>query len=89
MFVPVASALTGAHRNHQVLASNAQQPEIQPLKSRGQIVSADSPLLTDGRTDGRTHNYLLNMIRYNIMHIHACMYIKFHLENSPFLHPTG
>ena len=50
MFVPVASALTGAHRNRQILASNPQQPEIQPLKLRGQIVSADPPLLTDGHT---------------------------------------
>ena len=44
VFLPVASALTGAHRNCLVLASNAQQPEIQPLMLQGQIVSAD-PLL--------------------------------------------
>ena len=47
MFVPVASALTGAHRDCLVLASFAQQPEIQHLVSQGQIVSADLLLLTD------------------------------------------
>ena len=50
MFEPIASAMTGAHRNRLVLASYAQQPEIQPLMSRGQIVSADLPLRTDGHT---------------------------------------
>ena len=43
LFVPVASALTGAHRDCLFLASFAQQPEIQHLVSRGQIVSADLP----------------------------------------------
>ena len=47
MFVPVASALTDAHR-HQ--ASFTQQPEIQHLVSRGQIVSADLLLLIDRHT---------------------------------------
>ena len=40
MFVPVASATDGGHRDCPVLASVAQWPEIQPLVSRDQIVSA-------------------------------------------------
>ena len=39
--MPVASATDGDHRDCPVLASVAQWPEIQPLVSRGQIVSAD------------------------------------------------
>ena len=50
MFMPVASTLTGAHGDTLILASFAQQPEIQRLVSRGQIVSADLPLLTGRRT---------------------------------------
>ena len=53
MFVPVASATDGGHRDCPVLASVAQWPEIQPLVSRGQIVSAVLPLLTDRHTDGQ------------------------------------
>ena len=45
VFVPVhvhvASAMTAVHRDHLVLASNAQWPEIRSLMSQGQIVSAD------------------------------------------------
>ena len=41
--MPVASAMDGGHRDCPVLASVAQWPEIQPLVSRGQIVSADLP----------------------------------------------
>ncbi len=41
--MPVASTVIVAHRNHLFLASFAQQPEIQHLVSRGQIVSADLP----------------------------------------------
>ena len=44
VFVPVASAKTDAHRDHFVLASNAQGSEIQPLVLRGQITSADHDL---------------------------------------------
>ena len=40
MFVPLASAMTAAHR---AVASVAQWLEIQALVSRGQIVSADLP----------------------------------------------
>ena len=47
MFVPVASTLTGAHGDSLVLVSFAQQPEIQRLVFRGQIISADLTLLTD------------------------------------------
>ena len=48
--MPVTStSLTGAHGDTLVLASFAQQPEIQRLVSRGQIVSADLPLLSDRR----------------------------------------
>ena len=43
VFVPIASAMAGGHRDCLVLASVAQWPEIQPLVSRGQIVSADLP----------------------------------------------
>ena len=38
--MPVASATVGNHRGCPILASVAQWPEIQPLVSRGQIVSA-------------------------------------------------
>ena len=42
VFLPVASALTGAHRDSPFPASFAEQPEIQHLiVSQGQIVSAD------------------------------------------------
>ena len=41
MFVPVASALNGTHRDWLIVASFSQEPEIQHLVSRGQIVSAD------------------------------------------------
>ena len=52
MFVPIASAMAGAHRDSLVTASNVQWPEIQPLVSQGQIVSvsADLPLLTNRYT---------------------------------------
>ena len=43
VFMPVASATAGGHRNYPVLVSVAQWPEIQPLASRGQLVSADLP----------------------------------------------
>ena len=43
VFVPVASALTGTHRDCLIVASFGQEPEIQHLVSRGQIVSADLP----------------------------------------------
>ena len=43
MFVSVASAMTAVHGDHLVLASDIQWPEIQPLVSRGQIISADLP----------------------------------------------
>ena len=43
VFVPVASAMAGGHRDCPVLAFVAQWLEIQPLVSRGQIVSADLP----------------------------------------------
>ena len=41
--MPVASALTGTHRDNLIVASFGQEPEIQCLVSRGQIVSADLP----------------------------------------------
>ena len=43
VFVPVVSALIGAHRHCLVQASITQQPELQPIVSRGQIVSTDLP----------------------------------------------
>ena len=39
VFVPVASALTGTHRDCLVVASFGQEPEIQRLVSRGQLTS--------------------------------------------------
>ena len=39
--MPIASAMTPAHRDSPAVTSVAQWPEIQPLVSRGQIVSAD------------------------------------------------
>ena len=48
---PMASAMTAVHRDCLVLASYAPWPGIQPLMPRGQIVSGDLPLLTDGRMD--------------------------------------
>ena len=49
--MPVANAITGIHKYSLVIASNAQWPEIQPLVSRRQIVSADLLLLTRTLTD--------------------------------------
>ena len=46
VFMPVDSMLTVAHRDHIFLASFIQQPEIQHLVSRGQIISADLPSQT-------------------------------------------
>ena len=56
--MPVASATDGGHRDCSVLASVAQWPEIQPLVSRGQIVSGVLPLLTDRQTDRHTDGQL-------------------------------
>ena len=53
LFVPTASATAGAHRDCLFVASFAQQPEIQCLVFRGQIVSGDL------RADGRTIKILL------------------------------
>ena len=39
--MPIASAMTAAHGDCPAVASVAQWQEIQPLVSRGQIVSAD------------------------------------------------
>ena len=55
MFVPIASAMTAAHRDCSAVAFVAQWPEIQPLVSQGQIVSADLLYWTDGRTE----NYIM------------------------------
>ena len=41
MFLPIASAMTAAHRDHPAVASVAQWPEILHLLPRGQIASAD------------------------------------------------
>ena len=46
MFVPIASTLTVIHRDCLVLAL-VQQPEIEPLVSRGRVISADLPSLID------------------------------------------
>ena len=43
VFVPVASVLTGTHRDCRIVASFGQEPGIQRIVSRGQIVSADLP----------------------------------------------
>ena len=43
VFMPVASALTGALRDCLSVAFIAQEPEIQCIVSRGQIVSTDLP----------------------------------------------
>ena len=61
--MPVASATTGTHRDYPVLASVAQWPEIQPLMSRGQIVSADIWTPMHG------HTTIINiMIIYSVIH---------------------
>ena len=39
--MPVASALTGSHRDSLIVASFGQEPDIRCLVSQGQIVSAD------------------------------------------------
>ena len=65
--MPVASATDGGHRGCPVLASVAQWPEIQPLVSRGQIVSAVLPLLTNRQTDTQTDNYNFNDIIMSII----------------------
>ena len=70
MIVPVASALTGTHRDYLAVASFGQEPEIQPLVSRGQIISADLPLLIDGQT----HNYNSYIYSYDVQTTHMHMY---------------
>ena len=50
-FAPVASAITAVHGDRLILASYVRWPEIQPPVSQGQIISADLPLVTDGRTN--------------------------------------
>ena len=67
--MPVASATDGGHRDCPVLASVAQWPEIQPLVSRGQIVSGVLPLLTDRQTDTQTDNY-----NFSIMMVHLIIF---------------
>ena len=52
-FVPVASAITAIHSDCLILASYVRWAVIQPPVSRGQIVSADLPLLTGKQTDGQ------------------------------------
>ena len=47
VFMPLASAMIVVHRNRLVLASIAQQPEIQPLVSQDQIISAKFPQWMD------------------------------------------
>ena len=59
MFVPVASAMGGGHRDCPVLASVAQLPEIQPLVSWSQSFPLTS---LNGRTDAQTDNYNLNIV---------------------------
>ena len=48
--MPVASATASIHKDHLVLVSFVQLPEIQCLVSRGQIISTDLLL---GQTDGQ------------------------------------
>ena len=43
--MPIASALTGTHRDCLIVASFGHESEIQPLMSQGQIVSADHDLM--------------------------------------------
>ena len=62
--MPEASATDGGHRDCPVLASVAQWPEIQPLVSRGQIVSGVLPLLTD-RHITQTDNYNFSIMIIN------------------------
>ena len=54
-----ARTLAGAHRDGLILAPNTLQPEIQPLISRGQIISGVLPLLTDRQTHRRTNIILV------------------------------
>ena len=56
-FVPVASTITAVYRDRLILASYVRWLEIQPLVSRGHIVSADLLLLIDRQTDRRTDKY--------------------------------
>ena len=56
MFVPTASAMAAIHRDHLVVASNAQWPEVQPFVFSGQIIFADPPLLMDRQTDEYYNN---------------------------------
>ena len=58
-FAPVASALTGAHRDYLILVSDAQQPEIQCLVSGVKSFPVTSH-------HGCTHNYNLNIMIYRI-----------------------
>ena len=54
--MPIASAMTAAHKDCPAVASVGQWPEILHLLPQGQIASADLP----SRMHARTHNYNLN-----------------------------
>ena len=54
--------MTAIHRDCLVPASNARWPDIKPLVSRGQIISTDLSLLTDGWMDRQTHNYSFSIM---------------------------
>ena len=71
--MPVASATDGGHRDCPVLASVTQWPEIQPLVSRGQIVSGVLPLLTDRQTHRRTTIILAYKHGLMCVHVHVCV----------------
>ena len=60
VFVHIASAMTAVHRDCQVLAANTRRPEIQPLVSQDQVVSAD---LRQRMMDKRNNDTLYMQLR--------------------------
>ena len=81
--MPVASAKDGGHRDCPVLASVAQWPEIQPLVSRGQIVSGVLPLLTDRQTDTQMDNYNFSiMMQCHVAFIVSINYCTFNIMTA-------
>ena len=61
VFVSVAIAMAGIHRDRLLLAFNTQWPEIQHLVSPGQIVSTD-PLLTAGQINVQMDNSIFSIM---------------------------
>ena len=76
--------MTAIHKDRLIRASNTQWPEIQPHVSRGQIISVDLPLLTDGRTE----NYNFSTMILYVLSLHLLWRVQ-HSNNKLIKYPMG